>query len=297
MCPKVFIIILNWNGYIDTKECLKSLQAITYPNYQIVLVDNGSTDGSVEKLSNEFCNLKIIKAGRNLGFTGGNNLGISAAFECNADYVFLLNNDTTVAPNFLESLVTYCESNKKVGIICSKICYYDHPDTIWFAGSFFSNKLNDFPHRGSKERDHGQYNEIIEIDRAVGCAVLIPVRVLRVIGIFDDNFFLYYEDTDLSLRVRSDKYTIVYHPLSVVYHKIGKSEGAARSNYYYVRNKLYLYKKHRKLFPSFSILRLMSEYFKLVVLCLVSSALRLPSKNQALEGIMDFALNKMGRRQ
>ena len=123
---KVTIILLNWNGKEDTIECLESLKHITYPNYEILLVDNGSTDGSVECFRERYPGMEIIENGENLGFAEGNNVGIRRAMDEGADYVLLLNNDTVVDPEFLGELVKVGESDPKIGIVGPKICYYNN---------------------------------------------------------------------------------------------------------------------------------------------------------------------------
>jgi len=130
MTPLVFIIVLNWNGKDDTLECLGSLQQLDYPNFETVVVDNGSTDGSEDVIRSAFPSVNFIQTGRNLGYAGGNNVGIKHALSHGADYVWLLNNDTTVDPNALTALVETAQADPKIAVVGSKIFYYDQPDVI-----------------------------------------------------------------------------------------------------------------------------------------------------------------------
>lgn len=138
MVPSISIIILNWNGRSDTIECVESCLLSTYPSFRIVVVDNGSSDGSEAALLEKFPYLDIVQTGCNLGYAGGNNRGIRHALANGADYVWLLNNDTVVAPDALAELVAMAEATPHSGMIGSKILFYDRPDTIWFAGGFWS---------------------------------------------------------------------------------------------------------------------------------------------------------------
>jgi len=171
MNPRVFIIILNWNNWLDTFECLESLKNNDYPNYEVVIVDNGSD----EKPQSPNPDIKIIYNKENLGFSEGNNVGIKYALEHGADYVLLLNNDTVVSNDFLSKLVKAAESNEEIGMVGSKIYFYDQKDRIWFAGGKVNWLYNKGTMRGYNEIDKGQYDlpEIQETDYLTGCCILV----------------------------------------------------------------------------------------------------------------------------
>jgi len=241
MSPKVSIIVLNWNGYRDTVECVNSLGKVAYSNCEIVIVDNGSTDGSEEILRKSFPDIKIIQTGRNLGFTGGNNVGIRHALTNGADYVILLNNDTIVDRAFAGELVKAAETDKSIGLFCSKIYFYDRPDVFWYAGASFHPWLGWGRHRGFNKRDVGQYDRIEGTERPTGCALMATRELCEKIGLLREEYFCYCEDLDWGMRARDAGYKIVYVPASKVWHKVSRSTGGGSTGislYYYTRNML-----------------------------------------------------------
>lgn len=248
MLPKVFVIILNWNGYRDTAECLRSLKRLIYPSCEVVVVDNRSTDGSVTKLQEEFKEVVYIENKENLGFAEGNNVGIRYALEHGADYVLLLNNDTLIKADFLEALVKTAEVDEQIGIAGPKI-YEGLPDSIrlWYAGGSVDWKRMKTVHRGFHEDDRGEWDQVEDVDFVSGCAMLIRRPLLERIGLLDDRYFLYYEDTDYCVRACKAGFRIVYVPQAVVYHKAWTSSGGQSSPlrlYYMTRNRLLLMESH-----------------------------------------------------
>ncbi|MFZ6017745.1 MAG: glycosyltransferase family 2 protein [Nitrospirota bacterium] len=243
MQPKISIVVLNWNGYRGTIECIESLKKVTYPNYEVVLVDNGSTDGSEEILREKFPDVPFIQTGENLGFAGGNNIGIRHALSNGADYVILLNNDTVVDKEFVTAMVRVAEADKSIGILTSKIYFYDRPDTIWYAGAIFNLKTGRSRHIGYNKKDKGQYNKVRETDRACGCSMMVSRKVCETVGLMNPEYFCYGEEVDWSLRVKNAGYRVVFVPNSKVWHKISGSTGGAGKGfylYYSVRNHLRL---------------------------------------------------------
>jgi hypothetical protein len=241
--PKVFIIILNWNGKDDTIECLESLKKIDYPDYKIVVVDNGSTDDSVEIIPKRyFEQVAFIAAKKNFGFSGGNNIGIDYALKNGADYILLLNNDTIVEPDFLSELVQAAEENKKVGILGPKILFYSNKNLIWSAGGKISKNYTRGELVGYKEKDEGEYGEKKEVDYISGTCLLIKKEVVEKIGPMSEDYFLYYEDTDWNMRARRAGFKCLFVPNSKIYHKVSKStiEFSFPYIYYHSRNGLML---------------------------------------------------------
>lgn len=241
MNPKVSIIVLNWNGYRDTVECVNSLGKVAYPNCELVIVDNGSSDGSEEILRKSFPDVKIIQTGRNLGFTGGNNIGMRYALDNGADYVILLNNDTIVDKDFAGELVKAAETDRSIGLLCSKIYFYDCPDVLWYAGASFHPWLGWGRHRGYNERDKGQYDRVEETERPTGCALLATRELCEKIGLLREEYFCYCEDVDWGMRAQNANYKIMYVPASRVWHKVSRSTGGGSTGislYYFTRNML-----------------------------------------------------------
>tara|TARA_R110000787_G_scaffold73084_3_gene162802 strand:- start:1825 stop:3870 length:2046 start_codon:yes stop_codon:yes gene_type:complete len=244
---KIGIVLLNWNGKDDTLECLTSLSQISYSNYQVVVVDNGSSDDSVHAIKESFPDVTLIETGANLGFAEGNNVGVRHALEQNCDYVLLLNNDTVVEPNLLDVLVEYAISKGGLGVFGPKITYYDKPDVIWWAGSKWDNAKQRFDHVGLNEEDSPAFDQPGETDYICGCALFIPTRIIDDIGLMDAKFFLTYEETDWCYRARKAGYPSYYVPGARVFHKISVSFGGANSplqQYFYTRNKLLWAARH-----------------------------------------------------
>ncbi|MDD5589879.1 MAG: glycosyltransferase family 2 protein [Candidatus Portnoybacteria bacterium] len=241
---KVFIIVLNWNGKADTIECVESLKNIDYPDYKIVIVDNGSTDDSVNTLPKKYFqdNIAFIATKKNLGFSGGNNIGINYALKNGADYILLLNNDTTVEPDFLSELVKAGEADEKTGILGPKIMFYSEKELIWSAGGKISKNFSCGELVGYKEKDQGQFDEKKEVDYISGTCLLIKKEVVEKIGPMSEDYFLYYEDTDWNLRARRAGFKRVFVPQSKIYHKVSRVsvEFSYPYIYYLSRNGLML---------------------------------------------------------
>jgi GT2 family glycosyltransferase len=247
-CPKVGIVIVNFNGKEVTSECLASLQNVSYPNLKIVVVDNGSVDGSAQHFREKFPYITIIENKENLGFTGGNNVGIKFLLHTDVDYILLLNNDTVVAPDFISELVKYGEMRKDVGMLCPKIYLYDKPDVIWYAGGNISLWSGILKHIGYKKRDDEKYNEPREVNFVTGCAFFIKREVIEKVGLLDEKLFIYSEDLDLSLRILKSGYKGFYVPSSKIWHKCGistrKGNGSSFQLYFQTRNFVYVMYKH-----------------------------------------------------
>jgi GT2 family glycosyltransferase len=244
----VYIIVLNWNGWRDTVECVKSCGKLTYPHFRILIVDNGSTDGSDAALRELFSDVEFLQTGANLGFAGGNNAGIRYALEKGAEYVWLINNDTIVAPDALSALVCVARCNLRAGMVGSKIVYHDNPRLIWYAGAGLDPQSPwRMHHRGLREEDVGQYDSLEETGFVTGCSLLASRDMITGIGLMDEAYFLYFEDSDWSVKARMEGWRLYYSPASLVRHKVSVSLGGAASplmKYYYSRNFLYFVKKY-----------------------------------------------------
>ena len=242
------VILVNWNGWRDTLQCLESCAKLAYPHLEIIVVDNGSTDDSVARLRERFPGLRLIETGGNLGFAGGNNAGLHAALSMGAAYMWLLNNDTVVDPAALGALVDVMRADPSVGLAASKIYYQDEPGTLWYAGGFLSPLWGWSRHRGLGEPDEGQYDELTAVNFATGCSLLARARAVRAIGPLDERYFLYWEDIDWSARARRAGWRVVYVPGSRVWHKLGASTPGERRHVrwrYEGRNRLLFYRRQR----------------------------------------------------
>jgi GT2 family glycosyltransferase len=246
--PLVSIILLNWNQPHFTLACLQSLNSITYPNFNVVIVDNGSTDNSIQQIEALREKLRyettVIANGKNSGFAEGNNIGIRYALGQAADYVLLLNNDTEVAPDFLEPLVRIAESDPTIGITGPKIFYFDEPAQIWSAGGVISKQ--GWTHQlGVNEPDNPEFNRLRQVDYVTGCAMLVKRETIDKAGMLDARFFIYYEETDWCARVAKAGFTIWYVPESRLWHKISLKARDLSPLYVYLmtRNRLLFLRK------------------------------------------------------
>lgn len=292
----VCIIILNWNGCHDTIECVESCRNLSYPNFRILIVDNGSTDGSEAILRERFSGVDIIQTGANLGFAGGNNVGIHHALANGADFVWLLNNDTTVDAEALLSLVQVAESDKNVGMVGSKIVYHENTRLLWYSGAVLDpERPYRLHHQGLNEDDRGQFDAACETGYITGCSLLARKEMIDGIGLLDDGLFLYFEDADWSARARAAGWKLVYCPGSLVFHRVSLSVGGAASPtllYYTARNRLYFVKRN---FPGKLLGALLYDIFEHVVVNIKKG--RFACAWEALRGIRDFMLHKSGIRK
>jgi GT2 family glycosyltransferase len=250
---KVAIILVNWNGYELSKACLESLKQLQYSNFQTVLVDNGSIDKSGEKLKSEFPEITLLTSVENIGFTGGNNLGIQWALDHDFGHVLLLNNDTLVDPNFLNPLVSFLEKNPDYGAVQPKIMLEAERDKLWNAGGGYFKWLEMTWSIGIGKIDVGQFNQEKDTPWITGCAILVNSAAIRKAGMLDPRFFAYYEDVEWSFRIKKSGFKLRYLPQSKIYHvaggssiKIKTKEGVIPPilHYYRTRNHLFLIRSH-----------------------------------------------------
>jgi hypothetical protein len=236
--PHVALIILSWNGKALTLACLASLAKLDYANHSLIVVDNGSTDGTVEAVRQGYPGVTLIENGANLGFAEGNNVGIRDAMERRAEYILLLNNDTEVAPDFLSVLVNAAE-RIGAGVYGPKIYYHAEPERIWCAGNTWTG--TGFVQVGDGEPDGPAFGAEKETDYIIGCALFAPAQMFREIGLLDPIFFLTYEETDWCYRARRANYRCMVVPQSRIWHKVAMSmggQGSPLQEYYYTRNLL-----------------------------------------------------------
>ncbi len=235
--PLVYVVILNWNLKDDTAECVASVLGSDYDNYHLLVVDNGSTDGSPEHLRHCFPGIEVMVNSTNLGFAAGNNIGIRRALGAGADYVLILNNDTTVDTAMLGCLVTCAEAAGRIGLVSPKILYYEERTRIW--------RLGDSAHRwlpvplpvGRDQVDNGQFSEPFDVDYVPFCGVLIKRALIETIGLLDERFFFTYEDADFCHRSRDVGYRIVCQPQARMWHKVSLSAQKAPERIRYLKSK------------------------------------------------------------
>lgn len=270
--PRVAVVILNWNGWRDTIECLASLHQVEYPDLEVVVVDNASRDDSVGHISywcdgsgipcttstempplaRELCSLAGTERGirrvvvlalrENSGFCRGNNLGMEQAFRGGADFVLILNNDTIVTPGFLAPMVEAALNDERIGLAGGVICHAERQDTIWFAGVSVDRFLEFRQPLTGKRLQEACLPDIVRTDAVTGCMMLVPRRTHQELGGFDERFFIWSEDWEYSLRARAAGYRLIVVTASRIHHKVSRSLGVMQplSYYYGTRNRLLL---------------------------------------------------------
>lgn len=232
MEKNISIILVNYNGANDTIKCIKSLSKIEYDNYKIIIVDNCSTDNSVEIIRNSLYEKCIlIESKYNRGFSSGNNIGINEAIKLGTDYILLLNNDTEVEPDFINKMIETYEQTENVGIVTCKMKYFDNKEYIWFGGGYFNEKNLRINHEKFRLKDNFN-DKIREITFATGCCMLMSTKIIKEVGLLSEDYFMYFEDADYCIRVMEKKYKIIYNPEATIYHKVGAASGGEESELY-----------------------------------------------------------------
>jgi len=245
--PHVTIVVLNWNLPAETIACVNSVLAGDYPHQHIVVVDNGSTDDSVSRLRNHLGDrVTILETGENLYYAGGNNVGLRWALETDTDWIVVLNNDTIVAPDMVTWLVRTGSNAPGVGVVAPMIYWGSGGKRIWAMGSRRRWWLPLAQDIGKGEIDRGQYDQTFDVDYAVGCCMMISRQALARVGIFDPAYRMYYEDADLSARVRRAGFRLVVEPRARVWHLVGTSADrqATTSCYQKTRYRMRFYRQH-----------------------------------------------------
>ena len=247
--PHVAIVILNWNRAADTLECLESLAHISYPSFSVLVVDNGSTDGSpdaIEQWGRENLPLTLIRNAENRGFVRGSNQGMRHALSKDADYVFLLNNDTVVEPDVLANLVQAAECSSEIGMAGPKIYKYGEERVLDSAGTRTIPWLAQGFLLGHGEEDRGQYDSSAEMPYITGTALLVKRTVLEKVGMMDEDYFCYFDDFDWALKVREAGYRLLLVPKAVVHHKGSRTAGFNSPFYmrHMIRSRILFARKH-----------------------------------------------------
>jgi GT2 family glycosyltransferase len=244
--PLVSIITINYNQVQHTCALLDSLRKISYPSIEVIVVDNHSAESPEKIIKEKYPEACLIMSQENLGFAGGNNLGIAVA---KGKYLLFINNDTEVDQEFLEPLINFFESNAQAGIVSPKIIYYNSGEIIQYVGC---NRINPYTGRntriGYKEKDLGQHDTLRETDLAHGAAMMVPRKVIDEVGVMPEIFFLYYEELDWCESIKNAGYKIFVVPASKVYHKESMSVGknSTLKTYYMTRNRLLFMRRNTK---------------------------------------------------
>jgi len=246
--PLVSLVTLNWKRAADTITCIESIKRVGYPALDVIVVDNGSSDGSAGRIRRAHPDVAIIENAANLGFAEGNNTGIRHALDRGADHILLLNNDTIVDPNIVHAFLEATRTLPHAGFLGAKIHYHAEPTRIWMGMPRWNPSTCRFDHAGVNEIDDGQsYNTNEEVAYACGCALFVSATVIREIGLMDPRYFCYFEEVDWCWRGREKGYRSYYVPDARVLHKVSVSSGGKTSpaiRYYRTRNMLMVARRH-----------------------------------------------------
>lgn len=264
--PKIAVVVLNWNGGSDTVDCIASLQATVYKNREIIVVDNGSTDNSLAIIRGRFPTITILETGENLGYAGGNNVGIRRALATGAEFILLLNNDTVVDRYLLNAFIEASRIVSSNVILGAKIYCFDEPETLWFAGARWRYDTLTFEHEHLGDNDILAPNRFVITDYITGCALFASSSTFSKVGLLNEKFFLTYEETDWCYRARSSGHECIVVPAARLWHKVSASFGGAESPlqmYFYARNGLLWAEKHlsKRLYFAF-LLRTLNDVLR-----------------------------------
>ncbi len=245
---KVAVILINYRGYQDTSECVDCLMKQTYRNFMVYIIDNFSDDGSAEKLKKNYANICTIFCSKvNGGFSYGNNVGIKLARQDGCNKFLFLNNDTIADENLIEEMRVLCDKNTAV---TAKTYYYSNPDILWDTGAAIT-RMGRWINRGINEKDIGQYDAVEEVDSFTGHCVMLDEETIDAVGMWDESFFMYAEDTEYALRMKEHGISIRYTPKAKLWHKVSRSSGGNTNPlviYYAVRNRKYVLLMHKSRF-------------------------------------------------
>lgn len=309
MKPKICIITVNWNSFEVISENLDSLREMDYDNFVTVVVDNGSSDNSVSLLRERYPEVILLEAGKNMGLTGANNIGLRYALEHAADYCLILNNDTVSDPWLLRELVSAAEKTPRAAAYGAKIFYYAEPSRIWWGRTNWDRKRATFQNKDSRRYEHETDARSVEnIDFANGCALFIRTSVLPTVGLMDERFFVYFEEVDWCFRARRCGHSILFVPSATLRHKVAVSsggQGSAVMAYYEMRNQLLWARKNLPFGERVAFCRVIlwcffpatfskSRYFLLRRLYWDTVSCFTPKGKAQIRGFIDYLLGRFG---
>jgi GT2 family glycosyltransferase len=296
-----WLIVLSWNGREDTLACLASLAALRDDDTEVVCVDNGSTDGSVEAVRAAHPEVHLVENGRNLGFAGGNNAGLRHAFDHGAQWGVLVNNDAVLAADAIDHLRAAATEHPAAGMLAGKVFFDEPPDRIWFAGQrFFPAFGYSGRPRGYGRRDEARYRRAYRTDRAAGAFMAVSRRVVDAVGLLDEDLFAYVEDVDWSCRARAAGFEIWFVPEALAWHRVSASTGGERASthalYYGVRNTIAVSERHLPLPRPLGALRRWLILAVFLFQALALSERRRPFAAAVRDGYRDALAGRFGER-
>lgn len=296
--PLVVTVILNTNRCDDTLETIASLERGRYSNQKIIVLDNASTDGSIQAIRARHAQVHLIELEENLGYAGNNNVGIQKALDIGADWVFVLNEDTLMDADCLPQLIAVGEVDPRIGILGPMVYHHNEPDIIQSAGGVIDRDWQAL-HRGQNQPDQGQYQIPQEVDWVSGCAILVRRAVIEQVGMIDPRFFYYYEETEWCVRARKAGWKAVHVPAAKLWHKGVQRNYKPGPNvtYYETRNRFLLFSKHGA--PALAWIKI----WKFIIGTLISWTFKprwrdmREHRDAMWQGTMDFLNQRWGMRR
>ncbi len=246
---RVLVIVVHWNAFELSERCLLSLSAQSHPAVDLLVIDNGSTDGSGDALAARFPAVEILRLPENRLYAGGANRGLRRALARGYDHAVIMNNDTEAEPDLVAALVAAAESGSEIGLVGPKILYFDRPDRIWSAGGRIDSWCGLFHHHGLRKPDGPPYDVERDVDYLTGCCILVTRRALIDIGYLDESYGMYSEDADWSVRARRLGYRVVYAPQARLRHKVSAASGGGLTPYkmyHRVHSNLLFFRRHAR---------------------------------------------------
>ena len=293
--PLVISVILNTNRCADTLECLESLQANDYTNHYAIVLDNASSDGSVEFIRSRFPIVQIIELKANLGYAGNNNVGIQAAVDQGADWIFVLNEDTILSPDCISSLIEVAENSPRIGVVGPMVYHHDEPNVIQSAGGSIGPSWES-AHLAENESDIGQFQQARKVDWISGCGIMVRRTLIEEVGMIDARYFYYWEETEWCLRAARAGWSIMHVPAARLWHK-----GVTRNyrpkplvTYYSTRNRLLTLAKHKA--PVVTWIRAWTQILRTLTSWTVKPRWRFMHEHRHAmwRGVVDFILQRWG---
>lgn len=292
--PLVAVIIVNYNGYELTRECLRSFSGVAYDRYVLIVVDNASRDDSAPRLRQEFPQVIYVQSETNLGFTGGNNLGLAIAYELGVDYVFFLNNDTVVAGNVFD-LVTFLEDHPDVGMVAPLTFYYDNPEITSFGGGYLNRNTGRiiFLNKGIRREEIPE--SVVFCSFLEGAAIMARTELVKQVGGFNDDYFLTSEESELCVKIADLGYRLALITSCSVWHKISQTVGAGSElmTYFIYRNRLVFIKNNAVRLGLREFAAILHNYVS-SFLSLALKLRNLPAARGLVWGVVDFGRGVQG---
>lgn len=282
---RVAIALVNFNGYRSTREAIDSVLPHLNFHDRLVVVDNASTDGSVQLLARTYPAVKVIALERNRGYTGGCNAAIDFAVREGAQYVLLANNDIVFAPDAIDRLVSTAEADRNIGVVVPRIYYHQHPERVWAAGSTIS-KVTGLTRQRGMDRNESDFPPAlapIDLDMCTGCCMLVRTSIVGDIGRMREDFFMYYDETDWCWRIRRAGFRIVLDDESRIWHKVSGTVGVSSPTFWYYLTRNHILFVHLDFPPAHRLIALV--YLTAILIphrLLLLLALRSPNQAYAI---------------